>query len=52
MTEPLLSVQGLSAGYNDLRALWDVDLDQHAGRVTVVLGRNGAGKTTLLSTIA
>ena len=52
MTETLLSVQGLSAGYNDLRALWDVDLDLHAGRVTVVLGRNGAGKTTLLSTIA
>ena len=52
MTAPLLEIRSLSAGYGDLRVLWDVDLDVRAGRVTVVLGRNGAGKTTLLSTVA
>ena len=48
----LLSVQGLSAGYGDIQALWNVDLSVNHGEVTVILGRNGAGKTTLLHTMA
>lgn len=52
MTKPLLEVKGVSSGYKDVRALWDVDLTASVGQVTVVFGRNGAGKTTLLSTIA
>lgn len=49
---PILSVRGLSAGYGDLRALADVDLDVWPGQVTCILGANGAGKTTALSAIA
>lgn len=52
MSEGLLRVENVSAGYNDIRALWDVSLTVQKGEITVLLGRNGAGKTTLLSTIA
>lgn len=52
MTDPILKVEGLSTGYGDIRALWDVDVDVWPGEITVVLGHNGAGKTTLLSAIA
>lgn len=48
----LLEVDGLSAGYGDITAIWDVSLSVAPGQVTVVLGRNGAGKTTTLLTIA
>lgn len=49
---PLLSVEGLVAGYGDIRILFDVSVAAWAGRVTAILGANGAGKTTLLSTVA
>jgi branched-chain amino acid transport system ATP-binding protein len=52
MSDALLDVRALGAGYGDLRVLWDVSLTVRPGHATVVLGRNGAGKTTLLSTIA
>jgi branched-chain amino acid transport system ATP-binding protein len=48
----VLSVKQLSGGYGDIRALWDIDLEVHAGQLTAVLGRNGAGKTSLLDAIA
>ncbi|HZQ83461.1 MAG TPA: ABC transporter ATP-binding protein [Acidimicrobiales bacterium] len=48
----VLSVRHIAAGYGDLRVVWDVSFDVHAGRVTSVLGRNGAGKTTTLRTVA
>jgi len=49
---PLLEVSGLSSGYGDLRAVWDIDLTVAPGRTTAVLGSNGAGKTTTLLAIA
>ena len=49
---PLLEVEGLSAGYGDITAIWDVSLAVEPGKVTVVLGRNGAGKSTSLLAIA
>ena len=52
MTQPHLSIRGLSAGYGEISVLHDVDLDIAPGRVTAILGANGAGKTTLLSAIA
>lgn len=48
---PLLKVDGLATGYGDLRVVWDVSLEVHPGRLTVLLGRNGAGKTTTLRAI-
>ncbi|HEY3230704.1 MAG TPA: ABC transporter ATP-binding protein, partial [Roseiflexaceae bacterium] len=48
----MLEVRELAVAYGDLRVLWDVSLDVHAGEIVVLIGPNGAGKTTLLRTIA
>ena len=52
MTEPLLQVRQLQAGYGDVQVLWGVDLNVNAGEIACVVGSNGAGKTTLLRTIS
>jgi branched-chain amino acid transport system ATP-binding protein len=52
MAEPLLTVEGLSAGYGDVRVLWDISLSVDAGEITCIVGSNGAGKTTLLRTVS
>jgi branched-chain amino acid transport system ATP-binding protein len=51
MSETLLRVQSLEAGYGDLQVLWGVSLDVAQGAVTTLLGANGAGKTTALRAI-
>ncbi len=52
MVEPLLRVEGLVAGYGDVRVLWGIDLVVPPGEITCIVGSNGAGKTTLLRTIS
>lgn len=52
MTELLLRVENLCAGYGDVRVLHDVSLSVARGSIAAIVGANGAGKTTLLSTIA
>ena len=52
MAEPLLTIEGLSAGYDDVRVLWDISLSVEGGEITCIVGSNGAGKTTLLRTIS
>jgi branched-chain amino acid transport system ATP-binding protein len=52
MTEPLLTVESLSAGYGDVRVLWDISFAVPAGEITCIVGSNGAGKSTLLRTIS
>ena len=52
MAEPILTVEGLAAGYGDVRVLWDISLAVAAGEITCIVGSNGAGKTTLLRTIS
>jgi branched-chain amino acid transport system ATP-binding protein len=52
MADPLLAIQGLSAGYGDVQVLWDVDLHVERGSIACLVGSNGAGKTTLLRTIS
>jgi branched-chain amino acid transport system ATP-binding protein len=52
VTEPLLSVKGLRAGYGDVQVLWGIDLEVQAGQITCIIGSNGAGKSTLLRTIS
>lgn len=44
----ILSVEGLSFGYGDLRVLRDVSFDVRTHEVVAVMGPNGSGKTTLL----
>src|ERR1700748_390221 len=52
MPEPLLALEGLSAGYGGVPVVRDLSLTVGAGEVVALLGPNGAGKTTTLSTIA
>ena len=47
----LLEVNGVSAWYGPIRALFELDLSIAQGGVTALLGANGAGKTTTLRAI-
>lgn len=51
MAEPLLAIDGLSSGYGDFQALFDVSLDLEAGHVLGLVGANGAGKTSLFKAV-
>ena len=44
---PLLTVEGLHAGYGATEVLRGIDLDVARGEIVAVLGSNGAGKSTL-----
>jgi branched-chain amino acid transport system ATP-binding protein len=48
----MLTVDGLSAGYDGILALHSVSLAVPRATITAVLGANGAGKTTLLRAIS
>jgi branched-chain amino acid transport system ATP-binding protein len=48
MTDVLLDVSGLRAGYESTTVLHGVDLRVNTGELSVVIGPNGHGKTTLL----
>jgi branched-chain amino acid transport system ATP-binding protein len=48
----MLSVEGLTAGYDNAAVLRDMDLTVAPGEVVALLGANGAGKTTTLRTIS
>jgi branched-chain amino acid transport system ATP-binding protein len=51
-TAPVLSLQGIHAGYGQARVLTGIDLSVRAGQVVAILGTNGAGKTTLSQVIS
>ncbi len=52
MSDALLQVDNLVAGYGGAPVLHGIDLLVPAGTITAVLGANGAGKTTLLRTLS
>jgi branched-chain amino acid transport system ATP-binding protein len=52
VSETLLRVEGVSAGYGDVRVVWEADLDVRAGEIVCLVGSNGAGKTSLLRRIS
>ncbi|MGE0677278.1 ABC transporter ATP-binding protein [Pseudolabrys sp.] len=51
MSEPLLSLKNVHAGYGDALVLHDISFDLPANGSLALLGRNGVGKSTLLLTI-
>ena len=48
MSEPMLELSGITAGYGRSMVLFDVDVSIPLGGGAAVMGHNGAGKTTLL----
>ncbi len=51
MTEPLITVSGVTAGYGGTPILRGVDLELRNGDFMAVVGPNGGGKTTLFRTM-
>ncbi|GAB4271046.1 MAG: ABC transporter ATP-binding protein [Pararhodobacter sp.] len=51
MSDPILAVHGLSAGYGDFQALFDVSFALEEGGLLGLVGANGAGKSTLFKAI-
>src|SRR6202034_3993589 len=49
--EPILRVEGLTAGYGGSPVIEDVSIDARLGQLTVMVGPNGAGKSTLMKAI-
>ena len=49
---PVLELRGLSAGYDDLAVVRDVDLTVMRGEIVALLGANGTGKSTTILTAA
>jgi branched-chain amino acid transport system ATP-binding protein len=52
MSDALLEIRGLSAGYGDVPILTDIDLTVGGGEIVAMVGSNGAGKTTLLRAVS
>jgi branched-chain amino acid transport system ATP-binding protein len=50
MTTPLIDIEHLYTGYNDVPVVRDLNLHVGAGEIVALLGPNGAGKTTTLLT--
>ncbi len=52
MSDAVLTVKGLSAGYGPLTVLHDLDFHVQAGERVAIVGLNGHGKTTLFRAIS
>jgi branched-chain amino acid transport system ATP-binding protein len=52
MSEVLLAVKGLTAGYGAAPVLFDICFEIARGEIVALVGSNGAGKTTLLRAIS
>lgn len=51
MTDRMLRIRNLDAGYGKLRVLKNISLHVKSGEIVAMIGANGAGKSTLLHTI-
>ena len=52
MTDTILELANVEAGYGPVQALRGVSLKVERGKIVTVLGANGAGKSTILKTIS
>ncbi|NLC83591.1 MAG: ATP-binding cassette domain-containing protein, partial [Ruminococcaceae bacterium] len=48
----MLKIENLCTGYDDLRVIFNANLEVNEGEVVALVGSNGAGKTTLLRVIS
>jgi rhamnose transport system ATP-binding protein len=48
VTQPVLTLSGISKSFPGVRALNNVSLELYAGQVTALVGENGAGKSTIV----
>lgn len=51
MTDPVLQLRNVVAGYGETHVLQGISFDLNRGERLAIIGRNGVGKTTTLSTI-
>jgi branched-chain amino acid transport system ATP-binding protein len=51
MSDGLLTVRDLDAGYGDLQILDGVDMDVAEEEYVTVVGPNGAGKSTVMKSV-
>jgi len=51
LTEPILKVADLYAGYDRIPVVFGVSLEVMPGELVAIVGANGAGKTTIMRTI-
>ena len=52
MSEDILAVSGLHAGYGPIEVLHGLDFNVGRGEIVVILGANGAGKTTTMRAVS
>ncbi len=51
MSQPKLTLSGISKSFPGVRALHEVSLELYPGEVTALIGENGAGKSTLVKVL-
>jgi len=51
MSDALLSVEALEAGYGEVQVVWGVSFEARRSTLTTIVGANGAGKTTTLKAV-
>ncbi len=52
MSNPVLELRNVRAGYGTIKVLKGISLRVHEGEIVSIIGANGAGKTTTLLTIS
>ena len=51
MTQPFITARNVNVFYGEKQALFDIDLDIEANKVTALIGPSGCGKSTFLRSI-
>ena len=46
----MVSLKNVSAGYNRVEVIKNININFEKGTITTIIGKNGCGKTTLLKT--
>lgn len=52
MSTPILEVQGITQRFGSFRALHDINVAFHPGKLTAIIGPNGAGKSTFFNVVS